>query len=253
MITCVCMTHGRQWVLEEALESFLRQEDRKHAELLIVNDCPEQRLFYFGDPTVHIVNLSGPFDNLLNKSEFAIELAKGKHIAWWDDDDISLPNRLELSLAKIGDAVCYRTGRTWTLNFSKLSLGCNFYFGSSLFLKTAAEFGPAPSRREYNDIAIDSRLKAAGEVKCDDVGLDLKDMFFVYRWGGMDVYHDSGRGPKPDPEDRHRAFRKATLANPRFVPGDYVLKPHWERDYQKMVSDVIEGVNKRADGNGWII
>src|SRR5690349_243347 len=46
-VSCICATYNRpphfQWLLEEAIESFLRQ-DYAEKELIVLNDCPEQEL-----------------------------------------------------------------------------------------------------------------------------------------------------------------------------------------------------------------
>jgi glycosyltransferase involved in cell wall biosynthesis len=46
-VSCICPTYNRppnyQWLLEEAIESFLRQ-DYAEKELLVLNDCAGQEL-----------------------------------------------------------------------------------------------------------------------------------------------------------------------------------------------------------------
>ena len=44
-ISAKCVTYGRVSLLEEAIESFLKQDyPNSRCELVIVNDCPIQRL-----------------------------------------------------------------------------------------------------------------------------------------------------------------------------------------------------------------
>ncbi len=56
MISAKCITHGRVHLLEEALNSFLLQDDPEDTELVIVNDYSHQRLI-FDHPRVKIYNL----------------------------------------------------------------------------------------------------------------------------------------------------------------------------------------------------
>ena len=113
-ISCVCVTHGRPWLLEEAIESFNMQYYAGDAELLIVNDCPEQELRMAEDvDNITIMNLSEPITNLSTKFNIAVQAASYNLIAWWEDDDISLPHRLISSEAKIGDKAGYKQGRSW--------------------------------------------------------------------------------------------------------------------------------------------
>jgi hypothetical protein len=57
-VSCICPTFNRlpgsQWLLEEAIESFLRQ-DYAYKELLVLNDCPGQELICDA-PDVFVIN-----------------------------------------------------------------------------------------------------------------------------------------------------------------------------------------------------
>ena len=63
LISCVCPTHGRGHLLDEAVESYRRQTLREPGttELLLFNDCPEQPLVAPPDmPDVRVINLAEP-------------------------------------------------------------------------------------------------------------------------------------------------------------------------------------------------
>ena len=56
-VSCLCLTYGRPTLLEEAIESFIRQQWDGPKELIVLNDHPEQELLYQYDE-VRIINLS---------------------------------------------------------------------------------------------------------------------------------------------------------------------------------------------------
>jgi hypothetical protein len=65
-ISCKCITYGRVDLLEESLYSFLNQNYDGDSEMLIVNDYPEQKL-YFDHPKVRIINLDKTFETIGEK------------------------------------------------------------------------------------------------------------------------------------------------------------------------------------------
>ena len=56
-VSCMCLTYGRPHLLEEAIESFLRQDYQGQKELIVLNDLPQEELL-FNHPEVHIINVS---------------------------------------------------------------------------------------------------------------------------------------------------------------------------------------------------
>ena len=54
-VSCFCCTYGRPDVLEEAIESFLRQDYEGPKELIVLNDFTQQTL-HFEHPEVKIIN-----------------------------------------------------------------------------------------------------------------------------------------------------------------------------------------------------
>jgi glycosyltransferase involved in cell wall biosynthesis len=104
-ISAICPTFNRiskrKHLLEEAIESFLRQ-DYPNKELILVNDAPGQVLVC-DKPGVRIFNLSERFKTLGEKYNWAINACDGELICSFEDDDISLPHRLSFSAEQIED------------------------------------------------------------------------------------------------------------------------------------------------------
>ncbi len=99
LISCVMPTYGRPDFVEESIAMFLSQ-DYPNKELIILNDCPEQK-FECELPGIRVINAEKRYSNLGEKRDEAIELAEGELIAVWDDDDVYLPWRLSLSLKEM--------------------------------------------------------------------------------------------------------------------------------------------------------
>jgi len=99
LISCIMPTYGRPDYVPEAVFSFLAQ-DYPNKELILLNDC-EGQVFEGDVPGVRVFNQDECFSSLGEKRNAAIELARGEMIAVWDDDDLSLPWRLSLSLKEM--------------------------------------------------------------------------------------------------------------------------------------------------------
>src|SRR5215203_4271785 len=75
LVSCICATYNRppshQHLIEEAIESFLRQ-DYPNKELIIVNDAAGQELVCDA-PGVRTFNVSERFPNLGEKYNYAVD------------------------------------------------------------------------------------------------------------------------------------------------------------------------------------
>jgi hypothetical protein len=240
-ISCKCSTYGRTFLLEESLQSFLKQEYPGKKELIIVNDYPEQKLF-FDHPDVKIYNFDKPFDTLGEKENFAVSQCSYDIIAVWDDDDVALPNHL----SNIGK---YFIDGSDLLHWQK---GVMFNEPNDLKILPIGNSGIVFSRHIFN--------KIGGYPKGDwgyDMGLviDIKkisknivlasppdnEVSWIYMWGGR-TYHLSGYDGK-NKNDVISSYRDHIndLKNKGEIPiGDVTLKPRWKKDYFKLLQNHIK-------------
>ena len=242
-ISCVCPTHGRAHVIGEAVESYLRQEPcGVETELLILNDCPEQPLVCDA-PGVRVCNVP-LMSSVCAKFDAVVFHAQGDWIAWWEDDDISLPWRLRMSVERSGLANNYKQRNSWYWNNGKIDrLGENLFFGNSFFMRKGyIESGGAgtsgyPDQTAYNNMHTRRRDDWPYSFTAQETA-DPSDVFFIYRWGGVDVVHDSGFGAAMnDAEARNMTFRERTLSNPLFRAGVQKIEPGWKMDYTKQARE----------------
>jgi glycosyltransferase involved in cell wall biosynthesis len=214
----------------EAVESFRRQRlGGLNAELLILNDCPEQALTC-KVPGVRIVNVTEPYRTLSDKWNAGAEIAMGRWIACWDDDDISLPDRLAQSVAAIGDAALYSNMWCWSMCDQRgvIDQIGRTWLCSSMFRRDAFLYAGGCASDDWNDRVTYGRLHKS---MVSESMPEYSRIQYVYRWAGE--MHDSGHGD--DAALRVQRFRASVLSDARFVSGEFELLPWWTMDYEAEV------------------
>lgn len=244
-VACICRTYGRlsesfdhTCVINEAVESFLRQ-DYKNKRLLLINDTPGQRII-FDHPDVKIINSPTRYDSIATKINLGIKQALGcKYVFVWDDDDISLPWRLSqmVETHEQGTHGCNYVGEGtyWvSMHNRDYMLENNLHTGitasASFRRKTALEF-PYPNvvGEDYAFYELLQREKQ-GVI---GVARDPRRASFIYRWGYL-VRHVSGY-PKADGYER--------LGEDTYPPAEIVVEPSWAYDYVDFTQKLIDTVN----------
>jgi len=228
-ISCIMPTYNRYprsgYTVEEAVESFLRQ-DHQDKELLIINDTAEQPLV-FNHPQVKIWNTDTRFPDLSAKIQFAIDNAAGDVFCRWDDDDINLPWRLSLSLRRLqeGNNLEWRPRNYW---FDPGTLKHNMGHGNShvtaIWTRACLDAigGVYPPKYSgYEDQAFNKAIADAGFPGGTE-RLPLEEVFYLYRWstGG---FHLSGAGGPPENLQRQYDNR----IKEKVVQETIQIKPRW--------------------------
>jgi glycosyltransferase involved in cell wall biosynthesis len=239
LISCLCPTYGRagtpaQLLLEESVESFLRQTD-VHSELVILNDHPAQELV-FNHPRVRIVNHPERYRTLGEKYNAMVALAAGTLLAPWEDDDISLPNRLEFARDRLGERDYYNPRRYWCLDRDGLRYDHPMGYGHnlSLFRKRSWQtVGGYPAVTGSQDAEMDKLLTASPQVSCrvDEKPLAVPEWFYIYRWG-ISPNHLSA---SPDMQGFYDA-QSATA----IEPGRFLLAPRWREDFSALAAEAVK-------------
>ncbi len=245
MISFRCPTYGRVAFLEEALQSFLLQEEND-AELVIVNDYPLQTLI-FDHPQVRIFNLKETFPIIGEKENFTIEQCKGDLIGTFDDDDIAMPWHLK-NIKKYftpGTNILH-WGRGVYYNEPVITQVTTITNAGMVFSKDAWErAGRSPLMNAGGDTEFAKNMHKLGGVT--NAYPPTNEESYFYRWslptnGG--VFHQSGAGydvpGRPNIVQRHGAFIEGLRIKGIIPTGDIVLKPKWRHDYKKMLYDFNE-------------
>lgn len=221
MVSAVCLAYDlprRLDVLEEAIESFLRQT-YPIKELVIVNDTPGMTM-ECDAPGVRVINVP-PCEFLGQKYNSGVEEAKGSLICSWDDDDISLPWRMSLSVEQLGTHDYFNPKAYWILYDDKWKHEYKTGYGhnASIFRKTAWEkvgkYEALPNGQQ--DAAMDRALIYNTDYVIGNG--NIEESAYLYRFStGL---HHGCHGPNPDPAK----------------DGHFVLNPHWNENYVKMIVD----------------
>jgi hypothetical protein len=91
-VTCVCVTRNRREWIPKAIACYIAQSYQPR-ELLIVSDGEDIKDLVPDSQDIRLMHVEEG-RNIGTKRNFALEHARGKYIAHWDDDDISAPDRL---------------------------------------------------------------------------------------------------------------------------------------------------------------
>lgn len=236
-------TYGRVNFLEEALFSFLQQDYEGEMEMVIVNDCPFQNL-YFNHPLVRVINLKETFPVIGEKENFAINQCKHDCIVTADDDDLTMPWAAKTINEYFPghDLLHWNTGILMHGYEIKAiqAIGNSGIVYSKNFVNKM--LGGYPKQHEGADMELVLGIQRAGG-KVARVVMPKDRACFVYNWGNGS-FHLSGLGAYKEGRDdivkRHSAHIEALRERGEIPEGDIELKPHWNRDYIKMLNDFVK-------------
>ncbi len=116
LISIIIPTYNRFNYLLNTLKSVINQT-YKNIEVIVINDCSTEQEYYIYDwekefPNTILINLEHNSKKIFGYACAAhvrnqgINIAKGKYIAFCDDDDIWFPNKLELQIKAMNELSC---------------------------------------------------------------------------------------------------------------------------------------------------
>ena len=223
MISVLTLTYKRQTLLEEAINSFLLQNNST-SEMVIINDHPEVE-YVFEHPQIKIYNCSERFSSISEKLKWGFSQCKFDYVYRLDDDDLLAPNAIKLTEEDIKTHPGYDIYRT----------NKHYYFENNRYVKISGMVnnGNVYTKSYINRITFPD--KSWGEDY--DITFNNKAKIFdadrkstmIYRWG-MSTYHISGMGNKPSKELYEWADRLGMKSS-----GKVNLIPRFENDYYSML------------------
>jgi len=251
-VTAICMTFGRagtkyQRLLEESIQSFLLQS-WPHKELIIINDARGSEL-KCGAHNVQIINLPKRCLSLGEKFAIGMSMAE-EYVAVWDDDDISLPGRLDQAMSALQkDPTCfmYNSQRYWfwpvgvkgETTYEGIVDPKNFGYGlmTSVFKRSVAVEHRLiePTTGDYDKIFMEKVARLGLPVLRP--ALEPSAWQYIYRWG-VSAYHASSSA------DLNAKYVEAGTA--ALPTGTYHLNPHWKHPYDAFVQKAIVALAKKG-------
>ena len=224
MISVLTITYKRHHLLEEAIESFLRQQTKIDSEMVIINDNPEVDYIY-EHKRVKIFNCKERFPSIASKLEWGYKQCKYNYIYRLDDDDLLAPWALENAkediLANPGHEIYRSEGLYFFVNneFQKKDSNIN---NGNVYTKAYLDRIEFPDKSGDEDMYITFRNNAKiYESK-------LKHTM-LYRWG-MGTLHISGMGIQPNEVILEQADKVLDATK-----GNIILNPHFDNDYYKQL------------------
>lgn len=234
MISVLTLTYQRQHLLEEAIESYLRQDYKGESEMVIINDNPKVE-YVFEHPKVLIINLKERFPSLGHKLNFGFSQCKYEHIYRLDDDDLLAPWALKNTWEDITlhpDYEIYRSNGLYLFEHNKF-----------IAMKGNVNNGNVYTKKYLSRIEIP--LNSIGEDYIMTFGFNAKiyeslreQKTMLYRWG-MNTYHVSGMGNMSiDAKNKltdHIVEDIAKGSNAKVEEGLIVLQPHFDEEYYQQI------------------
>jgi glycosyltransferase involved in cell wall biosynthesis len=221
MISVLTITYKRHHLLEEAVQSFLKQGPAlAFSEMVIINDNPEVK-YTLDHPRVRVINTDERFPSIASKLEWGYKQCESDYIYRLDDDDLLAPwalaNVMRDVISNPGYEIYRSSGMYFFVNnkFQKESDNINNGNVYSRAYLDRIKF-PDKSGNEDADITYSHNAKIYQSK--------LKHTM-LYRWG-MNTFHISGLGEQPNHVILEHADK--VLDNTK---GTIVLNPHFKEDY----------------------
>lgn len=220
MISVLTITYKRHHLLEEAIQSFLAQENAPECEMVIINDNAEVDYIY-DHPKVRIINHKERFPSISAKLEWGYKQCKGEYIYRLDDDDLLAPWALRNVQTDIDNNPGFEIYRSKGMYFfvHNLYQGENSNINNgNIYTKAYLDRITFPDKSGDED--ADITFHHGGTI----YESKLKHTM-LYRWG-MNTLHISGMGKQTNEKILAEADR--VLDN---TTGEIVLNPHFKNDY----------------------
>ena len=223
MISVLTITYKRHHLLEEAIESFLRQ-NAPDCEMVVVNDNPEMDYVYEHE-NVRIINCKERFPSIASKLEWGYKQCKNDYIYRLDDDDLLAPWALENVKEDIvnhpGHEIYRSQGMYFFVNNKFQRKDSNINNGN-VYTKAYLDRIEFPDKSGDEDMYITFRNNA-------NIYESALKHTMLYRWG-MGTLHISGMGIQPNEVVLAKADEMLD-----GTQGTISLNPHFKEDYYKQL------------------
>lgn len=224
MISVATLTYKRLDLLQEAVHSFLLQEQHD-CEMVILNDDRNVQ-YSFDHKNIRIVNLNYRFGSIGEKLKYCFDLCSNDFIYRLDDDDLLLENALSTVKQEIIDNPgfdIYRSLSNWFItNNSSVKKGSSVNNGNSYskkYLNRIPDWKKSCNEDHYITFENGASIHK------------FKEPTMIYRWG-MNTYHISGIYS----EDRtHEDYLRVADRLGDSNTDELTLKPNFNRNYYELI------------------
>ena len=225
MISVLTLTYKRHHLLEEAIQSFLAQENPPECEMVVINDNAEVDYVY-NHPKVRIINHKERFPSISAKLQWGYQQCQGEYIYRLDDDDLLAPWALHNVQTDIDNNPGFDVYRSKGM----------YFFVHNIFERENSNInnGNVYSKAYFDRIAWpDTSIGEDADITFHKNGniyeSKLKNTM-LYRWG-MNTLHISGMGHQPNQVILDQADK--VLDN---TTGTIELKPKFFNNYYEQIN-----------------
>lgn len=234
MISVLTLTYQRHYLLEESIESFLRQDFSGESEMVIINDSHKVE-YVFEHPKIRIINLKERFPSVGHKLKFGFSQCKYDYIYRLDDDDLLAPWALSHTWDDIithPDYEIYRSNGHYFFENNKFKGVRNNVNNGNVYTKKYLSRIEIPKTSTGQDYIMTFKFNAKIYVS------PCEQKTMIYRWG-MGTYHISGMGKISDDAKNertdHAVEATAKKRNTSVEEGLLVLRPHFQEEYYQQI------------------
>lgn len=225
MISILTITYKRHHLLEEAIESFLRQNTTVECEMVIINDNPEVDYIY-NHPKVRVINHKERFPSIAAKLEWGYKQCKYDYIYRLDDDDLLTSWALEnvaLDITTYPGFEIYRSSGMYFFVNNKFEKESDNINNGNVYTRSYLDRIKFPDKSGTEDADITYAHNASIHKS------QLKHTM-IYRWG-MNTFHISGLGEQPNNVILNHADK--VLDN---TTGEIELHPRFIEEYYSQLT-----------------
>jgi glycosyltransferase involved in cell wall biosynthesis len=225
MISVLTLTYKRHHLLEEAIQSFLAQENPPESEMVVINDNAEVD-YIFDHPRVRIINHKERFPSISAKLQWGYQQCKGEYIYRLDDDDLLAPWALRNTQTDIDNNPGYDVYRSKGM----------YFFVHNIFERENSNINNGNVyTKEYLDRIKwpDTSIGEDADITFHKDGKIYESKLkntMLYRWG-MNTLHISGMGHQPNQVILDQADK--VLDN---TTGTIELNPNFLNDYYGQIN-----------------
>lgn len=224
MISVLTLTYKRHHLLEEAIMSFLSQDNISDFEMVIINDNIDVDYVY-DHPNIRIINHKERFPSISAKIEWGYKQCKYDYIYRLDDDDLLSPWALKNLVIDIKENPGYDIYRSQGMYFFTNNIFQNERSNinnGNVYTKSYLDRITFPDKSGDEDVYITFHNNA-------NIYESKLKHTMIYRWG-MNTFHISGLGIQPNEVILTHADK--VLDNTKGVIN---LNPHFDDDYYSQI------------------
>jgi glycosyltransferase involved in cell wall biosynthesis len=228
MISVATLTYKRLDLLQEAVHSFLLQE-QPDCEMVILNDDCNVK-YSFDHKNIRIVNLDQRFESIGEKLKYCFDLCSNDYIYRLDDDDLLMENALVTVKQDIIDNPGFDVYRSlshyFMTNNISVTMGSSTNNGNT-YSKTYIDRIPDWKKSFGEDHYITFENNATIH--------QFKESTMIYRWG-MNTYHISGIGGE---DKTHADYLNVADRLGDSNKDELTLQPNFNRNYYELIRKEI--------------